>query len=81
MNYDELNNTFTHHTYFYTVNGLSFNDAIERCARLSSNPVHVTSINGATVLASMDNLGSEIPWLIPVAGNPAPEAPTEPEAP
>jgi hypothetical protein len=75
MNYDDLNNVFLHHSFFYTVSGLSMNEAIERCARLSSNPVHVTTINGGIVLASMTDLGSEIPWLIPVAGNPSADEP------
>lgn len=80
MNYDELNNVFPHHSYFYTVNGIQMHEALDRVARLSGQPTQVINFQGQLVLAVQHELSSEIPWITAVAGNPTEDAaPSEPE--
>lgn len=77
MTYDELNNVFPHHSYFYTVNGIQMNEALDRVARLSGQPTQVVTYQGQIVLAVQHELSSEIPWITAVAGNPVADAPAE----
>ena len=79
MNYNEINAMFPTHNFFYSVNGMSMNDALEHAARLSGYDSHVVNLNGQIVLATVTSIGTDIPWARPVNGNPDP-APSE-EAP
>lgn len=76
MNYAEVNNMFPQHGFFYTINGMSMNDALDHAARLCGPDAHVINLNGQVLLATTQSIGTEQPWARPINGNPDP-APSE----
>jgi hypothetical protein len=69
--YNELNNIFPDHFYFYEVGNMSFGDALERCARLTGDDGHVVNYQGRIVFAVKHKLVTDdISWLNPVPGSP-----------
>lgn len=68
--FEELNNAFPNHTHFYEVLGISMNEAMDRCARLTGDDPLVMNYNGKIVFALKHNLGDGIEWLRLVPGSP-----------
>ena len=68
--FEELNNAFPNHTHFYEVLGITMNEAMDRCARLTGDDPLVMNFNGKIVFALKHSLGSGIEWLVPVPGSP-----------
>lgn len=75
--YDELNEMFPSHNYFYTVTLPTIGEALDRCARLTGDPSHVFQYQGQTImcvqhpLVDSDNGG--VNWLRAIPGNPVDE--------
>jgi hypothetical protein len=68
--FEELNNAFPDHTHFYEVLGITMNEAMDRCARLTGDNPHVMNYNGNIIFALKHDLGTGIEWLRPVSGSP-----------
>lgn len=68
--FDELNNAFPNHTHFYEVLGITMNEAMDRCARLTGDDPLVMNYNGKIVFALKHDLGTGIEWMKPVTGSP-----------
>lgn len=68
--FEELNNAFPNHTHFYEVLGITMNEAMDRCARLTGDDPMVMNYNGKIVFALKHDLGNGIEWLHPVPGSP-----------
>ena len=68
--FEELNNAFPNHTHFYEVLGITMNEAMDRCARLTGDDPLVMNYNGKIVFALKHDLGNGIEWLRPVIGSP-----------
>lgn len=68
--YEQLDQIFPGHFYFYSVSAVDMSEALEKCARVIGENAHVINLNGQMYMASQTNLGSEITWAVPVAGNP-----------
>jgi hypothetical protein len=75
--YEQLNEAFPQQTHFYTVNGLTMADALERCARLTGENAHVFNYNGQIIFALNHDLGSDLDFLTPVPGTPVAEVAPE----
>jgi hypothetical protein len=71
--YTQLNEAFPQQQYFYTVNGLTMADALEKCARLTGENSHVFNYQGQVIFAVNHDLGSDIEFLTPVSGSPVAE--------
>ena len=70
--FEELNKMFADYTHFYEV-GMTLNEALERCARLTGDDGHVLNYGGKVIFAVKHPIGvnaSEISWLTPVSGQP-----------
>lgn len=68
--FNDLNAAFPNFTHFYTVNGLSMADALDRCARLTGDDGNVFHYQNQIVFALTHSLGTDIPWLSAVPGTP-----------
>jgi hypothetical protein len=68
--FEELNNAFPNHTHFYEVLGITMNEAMDRCARLTGDDPLVMNYNGKIVFALKHDLGNGIEWMTPVTGSP-----------
>jgi len=68
--FQELNNAFPDHTHFYEVLGITMNEAMDRCARLTGDNPQVMNYNGNIIFALNHDLGTGIEWLRPVSGSP-----------
>lgn len=69
--FNELNNIFPSHNYFYDVGNMSFGEALERCARLSGDDNHVVNYQGRIIFAAKNAIDvTAIDWLNPVVGSP-----------
>jgi len=68
--FDELNAAFPNHTHFYEVKGMTFAQALERCARIAGDSAQVFNFQGKIVAAATHDLGNQIEWLQPVSGSP-----------
>jgi hypothetical protein len=68
--FEELNNAFPDHTHFYEVLGITMNEAMDRCARLTGDNPQVMNYNGNIIFALKHDLGNGIEWLRPVSGSP-----------
>ena len=73
--YEELN-TAMPQQHFYEVIGLTFGEALDRCARMTGNEGNVFTFNGKTIFAIHHSIGGDNDWLVPVDGQPA-ETPAE----
>ena len=72
--YNDLKTAYPQFSHYYTVGGLSMNDALERCARMTGEDANVFNFNGAIIFALTHALTTaEIDWLNPVAGTPEEE--------
>ena len=73
--YDELNEMFPAHNYFYTVGLTNISEALEKCARLTGDPAHVFTYNGQMILCVqhelVDSLNNGVTWITSVSGNPS----------
>lgn len=74
--YDDLSNAFPGFTHFYTINGLSMNDALERCARLTGEDAHVFNYQNQIVFALQHEISNDNSWLVAVPGTPVDVEPT-----
>jgi len=73
----ELDAAFPGHTHFYQINGLSFSEALDRCARLTGDAAEVLNYNGMIIFAVKHHLESDgISWLNPVSGSPVDVTPS-----
>lgn len=68
--FEELNNAFPDHNYFYEVNGLTMSEALERCARMAGDAGAVFNHQGKIIFAVKFNLGNSIGWATLLPGNP-----------
>lgn len=68
--FEELNNAFPDHSYFYEVNGLTMSEALERCARMAGDAGTVFNYHGKIIFAVKFNLGDSIGWATLLPGNP-----------
>jgi hypothetical protein len=69
--FDDLNSAFPDHDYFYEVSGLTLNEAMEYCARLSAGNPHIFNFNGKVIFASQQPVSTtDISWLTEVPGSP-----------
>lgn len=69
--FNELNNIFPNHSFFYDVSNMSFSEALDRCARLSGDDNHVVNYQGKVVFAAKSKVDTDqIDWLNPVPGSP-----------
>lgn len=66
--YEELNNIFPNHWWFYEVIGLNITEAMDRCARMTGDPAHVINYQGRIIFASVNEIGNDNPWLILIGG-------------
>jgi hypothetical protein len=69
--YDDLNQLFPNHYYFYQFVGGDMNAAMDLCARLTGDASHVIERNSSIYFAVTHTLGDSIPWLVAVDGQPA----------
>jgi len=70
MLYEDLDKIFPAHYYFYTVQNMDISEALDKCARLCGDAAHVIQYQGQLVFASTHAISTDIPWLVPVQGNP-----------
>jgi len=75
--FTELDAAFPGHTHFFNVSGLSFSEALDRCARLTGDAAEVLNYNGMIIFAVKHALETDgIPWLNPVPGSPVDVTPS-----
>ena len=75
--YDDMSAQFSGYTHFYEFTGGSFSQALEMCARLTSQEGQVAQRNGKIIFAVRHDLGNEISWLRAVDGQPLENDPSE----
>ena len=75
--YDDLNQLFPNHFYFYQFVGGDMNTAMELCARLTGDASHVIERNGGIYFAVTHPLSNDISWLSMVDGQPIDVTPVE----
>jgi hypothetical protein len=75
--FDTLNELFPNQFYFYQYLGGDMNSALELCARLTGDSSHVVQRDGNIYFAVAHNLGSDIPYLRAVDGQPIDVTPVE----
>jgi hypothetical protein len=63
MNYDELKIAFPNFSHFYIVNGITLDEAMDRCARLTGDDAHVLNFNNQLLFAAQHEISNDIPWL------------------
>ena len=71
--FNELNDAFPDHNYFYEVVGLTLTDAMMSCARLAAGDPHVINYNGKIIFASQQLINTnEISWLLDIKAHDTP---------
>jgi hypothetical protein len=75
--YDELDSMFPwSHSHYYLVNLSDMNEALEKCARITSGgSPHVITYNGQLILISPSAISPDILWLTEIVGPAAIEGP------
>lgn len=71
--YEQLSEQFPQHSHFFEVRGMTFGDALERCARLTGDAGEVLNLDGRVIFACKHDIGAgavDIDWLWPVEGTP-----------
>jgi len=72
--YDDLNEMFPSHNYFYTIGLGTMDEALDRCARLTGESCHIFTYQNQMIMCTQHSLvdcdNGGVSWLRAVPGNP-----------